>query len=139
MAFASPVVADDSGRTGEVVVAGPLGGELFEPKALFPCWLLLMLAEAPRHGYELVEIAREKGLSWGHPSSLYRALRRMEAEGLLRAEWDAGTHSAPARKVYDLTERGAASLDSCAERATRLTAFFEEYASRYQAARGRAE
>lgn len=117
-------------------MVGSGGEELFEPKALFTCWLLLMLAEAPRHGYELVDAARDLGLSWGHPSSLYRALRRLETQGLLRSEWDAGGRTAPPRKVYSLTPEGDTELASCADRARRIATFLQEYGSRYGAVRG---
>jgi PadR family transcriptional regulator PadR len=95
-----------------------------------------MLAEAPRHGYQLVEAAQESGLSWGHPTSLYRALRRLEAAGLLRAQWSREERVAPARKVYSLTQVGEAELRSCAERAERLAAFLDDYRARYRAVAG---
>ena len=37
--------------------------------------------------------------------NLYRALRRLEEEGLVRSEWDADAPG-PARRVYELTDAG---------------------------------
>ena len=37
--------------------------------------------------------------------NLYRALRRLEEEGLVRSEWDAAAPG-PARRVYELTDAG---------------------------------
>lgn len=50
--------------------------------------IILLLLEEERHGYGIVkELARRKppGLSL-FPASLYRALRRMEADGLIASE-----------------------------------------------------
>jgi DNA-binding PadR family transcriptional regulator len=37
--------------------------------------------------------------------NLYRALRRLEEEGLVRSQWDAEAPG-PARRVYELTDAG---------------------------------
>jgi PadR family transcriptional regulator, regulatory protein PadR len=71
---------------------------------LRPC-LLLLLAEAPAHGYDLLEQLRGLGVEQTDPGGLYRCLRAMEQEGLVRSWWE---HSAsgPARRRYDLTDEG---------------------------------
>lgn len=71
--------------------------------------LLLQLAENPSHGYELLEVLDEKDLPTPDPSTLYRALNQFEEEGLVISTWDTqGT--GPARRVYQLTDRGREHL-----------------------------
>lgn len=76
--------------------------------------ILLLLREGPRHGYELLE--RLPGLSSDagqiDMGNLYRLLRALEAEGLVRSEWR--TESSPPRRVYELTASGSRLLDGWA-------------------------
>jgi DNA-binding PadR family transcriptional regulator len=61
--------------------------------------LLKLLAEVPRHGYDLIREVREKG--WGGGAgSVYPLLSALEAAGLIsgREEGD--------RRIYELTEQG---------------------------------
>jgi DNA-binding PadR family transcriptional regulator len=64
--------------------------------------LLVVLAERPMYGYELItELeARSSGRWRPSPGSIYPALSRMEEEGLLTAE------ELNEKKVYSLTARG---------------------------------
>ncbi|MCE7883359.1 MAG: PadR family transcriptional regulator [Actinobacteria bacterium ATB1] len=77
--------------------------------------LLLLLAEGPRHGYELADLLGE--LSPGDQpdmGNLYRLLRGLEEEGVVISEW--GTDGpGPARRTYRLTEAGRSLLDTWAE------------------------
>ena len=65
---------------------------------------LLLLAEEPRNGYQLMEeIERRSGGAWRpSPGSIYPALAQLEDEGLVRAEEEAG------RRAYRLTPEGEA-------------------------------
>ena len=51
-------------------------------------WLLLLLAENPAHGYELLErlkvLPEAPNADRGH---LYRTLRRLEEQGLVTSTW----------------------------------------------------
>ena len=69
-----------------------------------PC-LLLLLAEAPAHGYELMERLRPFGFEVTDPGSVYKSLRLMEQEGLVTSEWELSSRG-PARRVYSLTSDG---------------------------------
>lgn len=71
-----------------------------------PC-LLLLLAEEAAHGYELIEKLSGWGLEELAPDTtvVYRTLRRMEREGLVRSEWVPG-ESGPAKRLYRLTPEG---------------------------------
>jgi PadR family transcriptional regulator, regulatory protein PadR len=75
-----------------------------------PC-LLLLLSQGPAHGYGLSEQIGRLACYSGEvsPSIVYRCLRGMEREALVRATWD--SHSlGPARRVYELTEAGRSRL-----------------------------
>lgn len=71
---------------------------------LRPC-LLLLIAERPSHGYDLLERLGALGLGATDPGGLYRALRAMEREGLVDSEWQT-SDVGPARRTYTLTHEG---------------------------------
>ena len=60
--------------------------------------LLLLLREAPAHGYELIERLPEL---------------LPEERGVVRSDWDADAPG-PAKRIYELTDEGRALLDSWA-------------------------
>lgn len=69
-------------------------------------YLLKLLAEGPKHGYELIRLLENRFLGLYAPSAgtIYPRLQRMEAEGLV-------THTAAGgRKVYEITEAGRTEL-----------------------------
>jgi PadR family transcriptional regulator PadR len=76
---------------------------------LKPC-LLLLLAEGPSHGYELLEQVRRLGIRGAEPGGLYRYLRSMEKEELVSSWWEL-SQAGPARRTYVLTDRGRTALD----------------------------
>jgi poly-beta-hydroxybutyrate-responsive repressor len=96
--------------------------------------LLLLLAQASAHGYELMEELRsvpdEENLS--DPGLIYRTLRQLEVEGFLTSSWDTEVRG-PARRVYQITSAGREYLDLWAAniRSTRerLAQFLTEYDS----------
>jgi DNA-binding PadR family transcriptional regulator len=67
--------------------------------------LLVVLADRPMHGYELItELeARSSGRWRPSPGAVYPALTRLEKQGLIVAE--AGDNAGD-RKVFSLTDRG---------------------------------
>jgi len=74
--------------------------------------LLLQLAKQPAHGYELMETLGQTGdLASADPGNLYRILRSLEDEGLVRSNWDT-SGVGPARRVYELTEEGIEYLEA---------------------------
>ncbi|HEY1365834.1 MAG TPA: PadR family transcriptional regulator [Gaiellaceae bacterium] len=80
---------------------------------------LILLAEEPRNGYQLMqEIEQRSGGIWRpSPGSVYPALSQLEDEGLVRAEERDG------RRTYVLTDAGRAYVD---ERRDELVAPWEE-------------
>jgi len=76
---------------------------------LKPC-LLLLLAEGPSHGYELLEHVRRMGIKGAEPGGLYRYLRAMEKEEMVSSWWEP-SQAGPARRTYVLTEQGRKGLN----------------------------
>jgi poly-beta-hydroxybutyrate-responsive repressor len=77
---------------------------------LQPC-LLVMLHREAGHGYSLLSGLGEFGFDTTamDPSLVYRALRDMEADGLVVSEW--GDESlGPQRRVYSITPDGETYL-----------------------------
>lgn len=77
---------------------------------LYPS-LLLLLADKPSYGYELLARLKEVGYEEGLPDAgtVYRVLRRLEFERMVKSEWDT-TGSGPAKRVYRITEEGMEML-----------------------------
>lgn len=95
-------------------------------------YILILLAEEPAHGYELIGRLSSFGIDQGStdPSMLYRVLRMMETEGLLASKLDP-SGSGPARKVYHLTDAGFEVLDMWAAKLGEMSAFFAKFQKRY--------
>ncbi len=69
-------------------------------------YLLKLLDDGPKHGYELIRLLEERFLGLYVPSAgtIYPRLQRLEVEGLV-------SHTAAGgRKVYEITEAGRAEL-----------------------------
>jgi DNA-binding PadR family transcriptional regulator len=79
--------------------------------------ILVSLAEEPKHGYAMQhDIERISGRRLG-PGSLYGAIARLEAAGLIEALTDKGT-----RRPYRLTAAGSRALTSELESMRKLAA-----------------
>lgn len=79
-----------------------------------PC-LLLLLSEAPSHGYDLISRLVEFGFSRDQdPGMVYRTLRRLEEQGMIRSNW-AVAGAGPARREYVITDEGREYLRAWAE------------------------
>jgi PadR family transcriptional regulator, regulatory protein PadR len=97
---------------------------------LRPC-LLLLLREQPAHGYELLERLRAFGFRGADPGGLYRTLRKLEDERLVRSAWhqsDAG----PQRRIYELTRTGMEELHRRAKALAEASRTLDSFLSRYQ-------
>ncbi|MFP5326888.1 MAG: PadR family transcriptional regulator [Acidimicrobiia bacterium] len=103
------------------------------PRNYLRACLLLLLKEAPAHGYELLEQITDLGLHGVDPGGLYRALRAMETEGLMVSWWE-NSETGPARRTYELTEDGVDWLHAWAGALRESHRYLSEYLSRYQVA-----
>lgn len=97
---------------------------------LRPC-LLLLLAEGSSHGYELLDQIAALGLDRVDPGGLYRCLRAMDEEGLVRSSWEPST-AGPARRTYALTAEGRDWLDAVAGSLAEVSRALGAYHRRYQ-------
>ena len=108
-----------------------------QPKRFLQPCLLLLIAEEPGHGYDLLERLGVFGFD-RDPGGLYRALRSMERDGLVRSEWEL-SEAGPGRRRYYLTPAGEQRLHAWAASLlqTRLTvqAYLERYRVILQARR----
>ncbi|MHB8234929.1 MAG: PadR family transcriptional regulator [Solirubrobacteraceae bacterium] len=72
---------------------------------------LLLLAEEPRNGYQIMQEVQERsdGVWRPSPGSVYPALAQLEDEGLIRTE------QADGRKLFALTDEGRAAVQERGE------------------------
>ena len=96
---------------------------------LRPC-LLLLLREQPAHGYDLLERLRPLGFNRDDPGRLYRALRALENDGLVRSVWEKSS-SGPDRRMYELTGEGMESLHRSATALRATNELLGVFLSRY--------
>jgi PadR family transcriptional regulator PadR len=94
-----------------------------------PC-VLLLLRESPAHGYDLVERLRAFGIGGEDPGRLYRTLRALEGEGLVRSAWEPSTHG-PDRRIYALTRHGMKALHEQVAGLRAGARVLEAFVSRY--------
>ena len=100
------------------------------PQVLRGPFLLLLLAESPSHGYQLVARLTAAGFTDARAGSLYRELRRLEDAGLVISHWEVTQTRGPARRVYKLTSAGRRSLRACVAGAEELTRALVEFTER---------
>ncbi|WP_219415762.1 helix-turn-helix transcriptional regulator [Pseudonocardia nigra] len=99
-------------------------------KFLRPC-LLLLIAEQPSHGYDLLERLGEIGYQRAEPGGLYRTLRLMEQEGLIQSDW--GTSQVgPRRRTYWLSADGLDWLHAWAGSMRYTQRVLDGFLSRYE-------
>lgn len=97
---------------------------------LRPC-LLLLLREEPAHGYELLERSGALGLDGSDPGRLYRTLRKLESEGLVRSAWKP-SETGPPRRIYQITRRGMEELHRRAKELHAGLDLVEGFIGRYE-------
>ena len=92
---------------------GPGGGDMFRIGRLFAqgdlkLLALALIAEQPRHGYEIIKLIEEKTNGWYSPSPgvVYPTLTYLEATGYLASESDGS------KKRYSITPEGESYLKS---------------------------
>jgi PadR family transcriptional regulator, regulatory protein PadR len=73
--------------------------------------LLAALRAEPRHGYAVIDhVSRASGGRFAYQEgTVYPALHRLEADGLLRSRWS--EVEGRRRRVYELTPKGVKALD----------------------------
>jgi DNA-binding PadR family transcriptional regulator len=95
-------------------------------------YLLKLLEESPRHGYEVIRLLQDRflGVYSPSPGTIYPRLARLEAEGLVSHEVVEG------KKIYTLTDKGRQELerrmDELAELEEEIAASAQEFAREVQ-------
>ncbi|WP_458411983.1 poly-beta-hydroxybutyrate-responsive repressor [Schinkia sp. CFF1] len=105
------------------------------PKNLMVPFLLLSLRGGfGLHGYKLIQQLTQLGFSSIDQGNVYRLLRQLEKDNLVKSEWDT-TSSGPAKRIYSITEVGLEYLDLWAESLgqyqTMLDSFFTMYSNMF--------
>ena len=92
--------------------------------------MLLSLREWNSYGYELMERAAALGFETMNPGTMYRTLRHMEKNGIVKSKWET-SGAGPARRMYSITDAGDAHLELWANSLERyrqtMDAFFRLY------------
>lgn len=104
--------------------------EIVRPRPLMPAHILLLLAERPRHGYELADSLRALRFDTVTSSAVYRELTRLQEAGLVVSFWESSQARGPARHMYELTAAGRADLEACASDVRLLVAHLTDFLSR---------
>lgn len=94
-----------------------------------PC-VLLLLRERSAHGYDLLERLGALGFDREDPGRLYRALRALEKEGLVRSAWERSA-TGPDRRTYELTRAGMEELHRAAAALAATDRVLGTFLSRY--------
>ena len=101
------------------------------PKNMMTPWVLLVLKQWDLHGYLILQQLNRMGFTDIDHATLYRELRRLEKEGFVASEWEAG-ESGPARRVYSITGAGEEMLRGWSEVVSgyqrMINGFFDLYA-----------
>jgi poly-beta-hydroxybutyrate-responsive repressor len=100
------------------------------PKNFLRPAVLLLLREDPAHGYDLIARLRPLGFERSDPGGLYRALRGLEEDGLVRSGWEP-SDSGPARRIYEITRAGTEELHRLAKALDAGRERLETFLSRY--------
>lgn len=102
---------------------------------LEPC-LLVLLAEQPSYGYQLMERLSVSSMAEQAPDAglVYRTLRRLEQEGMVHSVWETGS-TGPARRQYTLTADGNSYLAAWEVEINRTVSKLQGFLKRYESVR----
>lgn len=98
---------------------------------LEPC-LLLLLFEQPTHGYNLIEKLEGFGFDskTQDAGAVYRALRKLEKENMVKSQWEAG-EAGPAKRLYEVTDEGKILLEEWGQSIQFTKSRLENYLKKY--------
>jgi PadR family transcriptional regulator PadR len=93
--------------------------------------VLLLLRGRPTHGYELLDQLPELTGDRVDMGNLYRFLRLLEADGIVRSKWDDDAPG-PSKRIYELTDEGRALLDQWAGALHDARARIDDFLTSYE-------
>ena len=102
------------------------------PRFLKP-FLLLLLLQQDSHGYELFDKLKGMGLDYVTQDAayVYKKLRIMEKEGLIKSSWDT-EGIGPAKRIYRITPAGEKHLASWEEPLEKLKSSLDIFLKAYR-------
>lgn len=100
------------------------------PKNMMVPVLLLILKGWNAHGYELIQQLVKFGFNSIDQGNVYRTLRQLEKENIVKSEWDT-TSGGPAKRVYSLTDAGTQYLESWAEALGQYQQMLDQFFNMY--------
>jgi DNA-binding PadR family transcriptional regulator len=73
--------------------------------------ILLLLADGPKHGYEIIQTIAERtqGLWQPSPGAVYPNLQLLEDQGLVESHWESG------KRIFSITDAGRAAAQNVAD------------------------
>ncbi|WP_254119818.1 poly-beta-hydroxybutyrate-responsive repressor [Bacillus sp. FJAT-29790] len=122
----------DKNETQKKNMEKSIGGS---PKNFMIPFLLLSLRGGfSLHGYKLIQQLTQFGFSSIDQGNVYRVLRQLEKDDLVKSEWDTSS-GGPAKRIYSLTNAGEQYLDlwagSLEQYQTMLDSFFNLYSNMF--------
>ena len=84
------------------------------PKNLMVPVILLSLRDWSLHGYKIIQELTRFGFTSVDQGNLYRTLRQLEKDNLVKSEWDT-TQGGPAKRIYSITDAGETYLQTCTD------------------------
>lgn len=105
------------------------------PKNFVVPFLLLSLRGGFNlHGYKLIQQLANFGFSQIDQGNVYRTLRQLEKNDLVKSEWDTSS-GGPAKRIYSITDAGEQYLDlwasSLEQYQMMLDSFFKIYSNMF--------
>lgn len=105
------------------------------PRNFLRSCVLLLLREAPAHGYDLLHRLLPLGFARDDPGRIYRALHDLEQEGLVASAWER-SEVGPDRRIYELTREGQQELHQHVKTLDQARNVLEGFLGRYEEVAG---
>jgi PadR family transcriptional regulator, regulatory protein PadR len=122
----------------ETPVAQGGGDGLARSRSWLEAVILLTLREWNSYGYELMKRAATFGFEAMNPGTLYRTLRQMEENGVVKSKWET-SKGGRARRMYSITDAGEAYLQFWAKSLEQYQRHMDAFFRIYTGGRRRAE
>lgn len=104
------------------------------PKSFIVPFVLLSLRDINLHGYKIMQQLIDYGFSAIDQGNLYRMLRQLEKQDMVKSKWDT-SEAGPAKRIYSLTEAGEKYLNTCVnsfeQYQSLLNSFFNMYTNMF--------